>query len=100
VPPGRPAKKRSAGSNGVCPTSSTRPCSTTSDGGQRGRLDTEAQWTEGRRYLGLDVLSRTRLTRITDNAEPKEVTDTDIQALTASHPEDHAAIADTPRPGA
>jgi putative transposase len=50
------------------------------------------EWTEGRRYLGLDVLSRSRLTVITEPetgdtgspaTEPKEVTDPGIQALTA-----------------
>jgi putative transposase len=42
------------------------------------------EWTEGRRYLGLDVLSRSRLTVITD-PDTKEVTNTDtpVQALTA-----------------
>ena len=40
------------------------------------------EWTEGRRYLGLDVLSRDRLTLITDEAA-KEVNTTDIQAITA-----------------
>ena len=43
------------------------------------------EWTEGRRYLGLDVLSRSRLTVITDpdTNENKEVTDPAMQALTA-----------------
>jgi transposase-like protein len=42
------------------------------------------EWTEGRRYLGLDVLSRARATLISDDAAaPKEVTDPRIQALTA-----------------
>jgi transposase-like protein len=43
------------------------------------------EWTEGRRYLGLDVLSRCRLTVITDpdTNENKEVTDPAMQALTA-----------------
>ncbi len=45
------------------------------------------EWTEGRRYLGLDVLNRSRLTVITDAdtgaSEPKEVTNPDLQALTA-----------------
>src|SRR6059058_1407119 len=46
------------------------------------------EWTEGRRYLGLDVLNRSRLTLITDpdntdSGEHKEVTDPDKQALTA-----------------
>jgi putative transposase len=50
------------------------------------------EWTEGRRYLGLDVLSRSRLTVITQpeteatgssTGEHKEVTDPAMQALTA-----------------
>src|SRR3954464_1289721 len=43
------------------------------------------EWTEGRRYLALDVLSRSRLTVITDpdTNENKEVTEPDMQALTA-----------------
>ena len=44
------------------------------------------EWTEGRRYLGLDVLSRARLTVITDpdtGTDTKEVTNPDVQALTA-----------------
>ena len=43
------------------------------------------EWTEGRRYLGLDVLNRSRLTVITDpdTGQNKEVTDPNMQALTA-----------------
>jgi putative transposase len=44
------------------------------------------EWTEGRRYLGLDVLSRARLSVITDNDHDpthQDVTDPDLQALTA-----------------
>src|SRR5690242_13632474 len=46
------------------------------------------EWTEGRRYLGLDVLNRSRMTLITDpdsaeNADNKELTDPGMQALTA-----------------
>ena len=48
------------------------------------------EWTEGRRYLGLDVLNRSRLTVITDGdtdsdtaGDRKEVTDPTMQALTA-----------------
>jgi transposase-like protein len=46
------------------------------------------EWTEGRRYLGLDVLSRARLTIITDPepdnaAAPQEVTATTAEALSA-----------------
>ena len=43
------------------------------------------EWIEGRRYLGLDVLNRSRLTVITDpdTGENKEVTDPAMQALTA-----------------
>jgi transposase-like protein len=38
------------------------------------------EWTEGRRYLGLDVLAKSRLTTIT---QPEETTtDTDLKALT------------------
>jgi putative transposase len=46
------------------------------------------EWTEGRRYLGLDVLNRSRLTVITEpdggtTTEQKEVNDPAMQALTA-----------------
>ena len=46
------------------------------------------EWIEGRRYLGLDVLNRSRMTLITDpdsadNADNKEPTDPGMQALTA-----------------
>jgi transposase-like protein len=41
------------------------------------------EWTEGRRYLSLDVLSRARLTLVADEATAKEVDTTDIQAITA-----------------
>jgi putative transposase len=43
------------------------------------------EWAEGRRYLGLDVLTRSRLTVITDPDanQNKEVTDPRMQALTA-----------------
>ena len=42
------------------------------------------EWTEGRRYLGLDVLSRARLTIVTDDTttDPKEATQHEIQAIT------------------
>src|SRR5215217_6779766 len=42
-------------------------------------------WTEGRRYLGLDVLAKARLTVINDTSKPtEEVTpDTDLKALSA-----------------
>jgi transposase-like protein len=40
------------------------------------------EWIEGRRYLGLNVLSRARFTLVTDDPT-KEVTNPDIQALTA-----------------
>jgi transposase-like protein len=46
------------------------------------------EWTEGRRYLGLDVLSRSRMTVLTGppndtDPTPQEVSDPDMQALTA-----------------
>ncbi len=44
------------------------------------------EWTEGRRYLGLDVLGRSRLTLVTEPArtgDHKEVTEPAMQALTA-----------------
>ena len=42
------------------------------------------EWTEGRRYLGLDVLARSRVTLATDPADPQEVTSgSDFQALSA-----------------
>ena len=46
-----------------------------------GRLDTEAQWTEMRRYIGLDILAKSRLTKITnETSTDQEVT---ITAITA-----------------
>ena len=42
------------------------------------------EWTEGRRYLGLDVLARARLTTVPDPAMPtQEVPASDIPALSA-----------------
>ena len=46
------------------------------------------EWTEGRRYLGLDVLARCRIRPVTDNGtatatEAKEVTASIIPALSA-----------------
>ena len=42
------------------------------------------EWTEGRRYLGLDVLARSRITLAPAASTPTEVTpDTDLQALSA-----------------
>jgi putative transposase len=42
------------------------------------------EWTEGRRYLGLDVLARSRITLAADALDPQEVTPaSDFQALSA-----------------
>jgi putative transposase len=41
------------------------------------------EWTEGRRYLGLEVLKRARLTTIAPNDTEQEVTPTSIPALSA-----------------
>ncbi|GAA5129347.1 hypothetical protein GCM10023320_49670 [Pseudonocardia adelaidensis] len=42
------------------------------------------EWAEGRRYLGLDVLARARLTTVPDTTNGEEVTTTDtIPALSA-----------------
>ena len=42
------------------------------------------EWTEGRRYLGLDVLTRARVTAVPDPATtPEEVPTSDIPALSA-----------------
>jgi len=42
------------------------------------------EWIEGRRYLGLDVLSRSRITILTSDPDPTEVTPTsDLPALSA-----------------
>jgi len=42
------------------------------------------EWIEGRRYLGLDVLSRSRITVLTSDPDPTEVTPTsDLPALSA-----------------
>jgi hypothetical protein len=40
-------------------------------------------WIEARRYLGLDVLAKTRLTDVTAPQTAEEVSTTDIQALSA-----------------
>jgi transposase-like protein len=40
------------------------------------------EWTEGRRYLGLDILARSRITIAGDNPQEAEHTD-ELQALTA-----------------
>jgi hypothetical protein len=40
------------------------------------------EWIEGRRYLGLDVLKRARLTTITDpTTAPKEASTSDIPRM-------------------
>jgi transposase-like protein len=39
------------------------------------------EWTEGRRYLGLDVLAKSRLTLIV--TDPRAATTDDLQALSA-----------------
>ncbi|WP_235563000.1 transposase, partial [Microbacterium sp. Root53] len=36
------------------------------------------EWAEGRRYLGLDILAKSRLTLVADNS-PEEVTDTNLE---------------------
>jgi putative transposase len=42
------------------------------------------EWTEGRRYLGLDVLTRSRITLVPGDATSEEVTtSTDLQAISA-----------------
>lgn len=43
------------------------------------------EWTEGRRYLGLDVLARARMTLLADSDNSSEVTttDNDLKALSA-----------------
>jgi len=42
------------------------------------------EWTEGRRYLGLEVLKRARLTAVPDpTTNPEEVPTSDVPALTA-----------------
>jgi transposase-like protein len=42
------------------------------------------EWTEGRRYLGLDVLTRSRVTTVTGPSDTQEVTDTsNLPALSA-----------------
>ena len=40
-------------------------------------------WIEARRYLGLDVLAKARLTVVADTDTTEEVTDTDPKALSA-----------------
>jgi putative transposase len=41
------------------------------------------EWIEGRRYLGLDVLARSRVTLIPDSDNQEVTTDNDLQALSA-----------------
>jgi transposase-like protein len=41
------------------------------------------EWTEGRRYLGLDVLARSRMTLIADTSSSEVTTSNDLQALSA-----------------
>jgi len=41
------------------------------------------EWIEGRRYLGLDVLARSRVTLIPATDDPEVNTDHDLQALSA-----------------
>ena len=41
------------------------------------------EWAEGRRYLGLDVLTRSQATDTTDPADEEEVTEPELPALTA-----------------
>ncbi|WP_409332946.1 transposase, partial [Trujillonella humicola] len=41
------------------------------------------EWTEGRRYLGLDVLARCRLRPVTDDTTEEVTTSTGIPALSA-----------------
>ena len=40
-------------------------------------------WIEGRRYLGLDVLARSRVNLVPDNTDQEVTTNTDLQALSA-----------------
>jgi Transposase, Mutator family len=48
-----------------------------------GLAEQNDEWIEGRRYLGLDVLARSRITPV-PTTDPTEVTtDNDLQALTA-----------------
>jgi len=41
------------------------------------------EWIEGRRYLGLDVLARSRVTIVHDSNDQEVTTDTNLQALSA-----------------
>ncbi len=41
------------------------------------------EWTEGRRYLGLDVLARSRMTLVPDPSNNEVTTNNDLQALSA-----------------
>ena len=41
------------------------------------------EWIEGRRYLGLDVLARSRVTVVPDTNTAEVTPDTDLQALSA-----------------
>ncbi len=40
------------------------------------------EWTEGRRYLGLDVLGRSRITVVADNPQEEAHKSDELQALT------------------
>ena len=41
------------------------------------------EWIEGRRYLGLDVLARSRMTLLPDTSSSEVTTNNDLQALSA-----------------
>ncbi len=41
------------------------------------------EWAEGRRYLGLDVLTKSQAVGTTNDADPEEVTDPGLQAISA-----------------
>ena len=62
--------------------SSTGPSSPTPTANKPRRLDTEAQWAEMRRYIGLDVLNRSRLATIEGGAD---TTTTNIPEVTTDH---------------
>jgi len=46
---------------------------------RRGRVAQDDEWAEGRRYLDLDIITRAQAITKTE----QEVTDTDLQAITA-----------------
>jgi putative transposase len=71
-------------SAGALTSSGSSPTATPSSGWSAPSSRSNDEWTEGRRYLGLDVLARSRLTTIPDpTTSTDKLTLTTIPALSA-----------------